>query len=42
MDVFPENPADYQFIHPVGAVLVGYQSSRLTILVTRALDWRAA
>ena len=28
VDVFPERPADYQFIHPVGAVLVGYQSSQ--------------
>ena len=30
VDVFPENPADYQFIHPTGAVLVGYQSSKFT------------
>lgn len=30
VDVFPENPADYQFIHPAGAVLVGYQSSTFT------------
>ena len=28
VDVFPEHPADYQFIHPVGAVLVAYQSSK--------------
>ena len=27
VDVFPENPSEYQFIHPTGAVLVGYQSS---------------
>ncbi|WP_311419689.1 Gp37 family protein [Kingella denitrificans] len=27
VDVFPENPGEYQFIHPTGAVLVGYQSS---------------
>ena len=30
VDVFPENPFDYQFIHPTGAVLVGYQSSKFT------------
>ena len=30
VDVFPENPSDYQFIHPAGAVLVGYQSSKFT------------
>lgn len=28
VDIFPERPADYQFIHPTGAVLVGYQSSK--------------
>ena len=28
VDAFPERPADYQFIHPVGAVLVAYQSSQ--------------
>lgn len=28
VDVFPENPSDYQFIHPTGAVLVGYQSGK--------------
>lgn len=28
VEVFPERPADYQFIHPTGAVLVGYQSSK--------------
>ena len=27
VDVFPEKPGEYQFIHPTGAVLVGYQSS---------------
>ena len=27
VDVFPERPGEYQFIHPTGAVLVGYQSS---------------
>ena len=27
VDVFPEKPSEYQFIHPTGAVLVGYQSS---------------
>lgn len=30
VDIFPERPADYQFIHPTGAVLVGYQSSKFT------------
>ncbi|XXQ68997.1 Gp37 family protein [Neisseriaceae bacterium B1] len=30
VDIFPENPSDYQFIHPTGAVLVGYQSSKFT------------
>ena len=28
VDVFPERPDEYQFIHPTGAVLVGYQSSK--------------
>lgn len=28
VDAFPERPADYQFIHPTGAVLVAYQSSQ--------------
>lgn len=28
VDIFPERPTDYQFIHPTGAVLVGYQSSK--------------
>ncbi|EGK12366.1 Gp37 family protein [Kingella kingae] len=37
VDVFPENPADYQFIHPVGAVLVGYQSSKFTKLESLGL-----
>lgn len=26
--LFPDNPATYRFIHPKGAVLVGYQGSR--------------
>lgn len=26
--LFPDNPAQYRFIHPKGAVLVGYQGSR--------------
>lgn len=30
VDIFPERPTDYQFIHPTGAVLVGYQSSKFT------------
>lgn len=30
VDIFPERPAEYQFIHPTGAVLVGYQSSKFT------------
>ncbi len=32
VDEFPERPADYQFIHPVGAVLVAYQSSQFTAI----------
>lgn len=32
VDIFPERPADYQFIHPTGAVLVGYQSSKFTAI----------
>lgn len=27
VDLFPDNPASYRFIHPVGAVLIGYQGS---------------
>lgn len=27
VNLFPDNPASYRFIHPVGAVLVGYQAS---------------
>ena len=26
--LFPDNPATYRFIHPRGAVLVGYQGSK--------------
>jgi gp37 protein len=32
VDEFPERPADYQFIHPVGAVLVAYQGSQFTAI----------
>lgn len=27
VDLFPDNPATYRFIHAVGAVLIGYQGS---------------
>ncbi|AKG08053.1 hypothetical protein AAX05_03620 [Moraxella bovoculi] len=27
VDLFPDNPASYRFIHPVGAVLIGHQGS---------------
>ncbi len=30
VEVFPERPDEYQFIHPTGAVLVGYQSGKFT------------
>ena len=30
VELFPDNPAAYRFIHPKGAVLVGYQGSRFT------------
>lgn len=28
VEIFPERPGDYQFIHPNGAVLVGYRGSK--------------
>lgn len=28
VELFPDNPANYRFIHPKGAVLVSYQTSR--------------
>lgn len=28
VEVFPDRPDEYRFIHPIGAVLVGYQGSR--------------
>ena len=28
VELFPDNPASYRFIHPKGAVLVSYQTSR--------------
>lgn len=30
VELFPDNPATYRFIHPKGAVLVGYQGSRFS------------
>lgn len=27
VDLFPDNPTSYRFMHPVGAVLIGYQGS---------------
>ena len=27
VEAFPERPSEYQFIHPVGAILVGYGGS---------------
>lgn len=28
VEAFPERPSEYQFIHPVGAILVGYGGSK--------------
>lgn len=28
VEAFPDNPAEYEFIHPLGAVLVQYESTR--------------
>lgn len=30
VEVFPERPSEYSFMHPNGVVLVGYQGSRFT------------
>ncbi len=27
IQLFPDNPAQYRFVHPLGAVLIGYQGS---------------
>ncbi len=32
VEVFPERPSEYQFIHPTGAILVGYGGSKFTDL----------
>lgn len=32
VDLFPDNPSQYRFIHPKGAVLVGYQGSKFTAI----------
>lgn len=32
VEAFPERPTEYQFIHPVGAILVGYAGSKFTQL----------
>ena len=30
VDVYPDNPQEYNFIHPSGTILVGYRSSRFS------------
>ena len=30
VELFPDNPSAYRFIHPKGAVLIGYQGSKFT------------
>ena len=32
VEAFPERPSEYQFIHPTGAILVGYGGSKFTDL----------
>ncbi|MFV2030825.1 Gp37 family protein [Neisseria sp. S1] len=32
VEAFPERPSEYQFIHPTGAILVGYGGSKFTAL----------
>lgn len=32
VETFPERPSEYQFIHPTGAILVGYGGSKFTAL----------
>jgi len=38
VEAFPERPSEYQFIHPVGAILVGYGFLQLFYLL-RLLPW---
>lgn len=36
VDVYPDNPQEYNFIHPSGTILVGYRSSRFSDVSTHS------